>query len=470
VSTSGPAQAFTANDSTAGYDRWEVMNPSWGANLQEFAAGKWGKFVNSTYAFQVWEPCDQDKIIKACDVYAGVGVRHDQGFRFAINIDVAQFEVYASDATGRGLNEALGELPSSALVHVDGSRFVVTHEAAEGDGRAVFVFVSDEKPSKSDTRRSGSNNAITLKSPSEVTRRLRNASDTAVSVTSSPAPLPGWNSSDGLPTSLSSFGCDAGLFVATNSVSGTSAIYQTTSDSTGVVLVGRRPAGKGQGPAAAVLTATCGSGAEGSSLLLSNKLVATADTTSAPSDDCGLWVALRDHTFNQVGKRSCVAPSMASVDLANVTIAAAAETSDGNATASGVDVVVLLGINNVIHCAVARFTTSGDVVSTHVARPLDVGSSPSITVARAVDSAGGTAVFAAVVEGGYCFNTEQRNKDSGTASCDQQPLAQGTGVSYTVGTLDQWLMELDTLPPSGALSSCTSYVLHGTLTQGYTPR
>jgi hypothetical protein len=82
VATSGPDSAFTHNDTAKGDDRWEVLNPSWtavkgsaedkqaemlrstnstsdlrsGASCGDFAAcamKRWGKFQNSSYAFQV---------------------------------------------------------------------------------------------------------------------------------------------------------------------------------------------------------------------------------------------------------------------------------------------------------------------------------------------------------------------------------------------------------------------------------
>ena len=275
--------------------------------------------------------------------------------------------------------------------------------------------------------------------------------------------------SDGPPTSLSSFGCDAGLFVATTGVGGgASRTYQTTE--AGVRQVGQRLNRPGQGPAAAVLAAACG-GRGQSFLLLNEQLTVSVDADDVLSDQCGLWVTLRDYKFNQVGTRACVLPPKQTFDLSNVSVAAAAVEDEANASATSVSAVVLIGADQVVYSAVVHFSMTGEVLSTRMARRFDVGSSPSVTVARATDGRVANAVvFAAVVEGVYCFNTEVRNKEPGTASCDQVPVAQGAGVSYAVGTLDQWLNELDALPPSATLSSCSNHLLHGTITQGHTPR
>ena len=57
VSTGGPFSigdaAFYNNDPATGADRWQVLNPSVGSQFNKAASLKWGKFVNSTHAFQV---------------------------------------------------------------------------------------------------------------------------------------------------------------------------------------------------------------------------------------------------------------------------------------------------------------------------------------------------------------------------------------------------------------------------------
>jgi hypothetical protein len=50
--TSGPDEAFYSNNPTLGYDRWQVMNPVF-VELPAYAALDYGKFINSTYSYQV---------------------------------------------------------------------------------------------------------------------------------------------------------------------------------------------------------------------------------------------------------------------------------------------------------------------------------------------------------------------------------------------------------------------------------
>eukprot|EP00927_Polykrikos_kofoidii_P050196 TRINITY_DN44114_c0_g1_i1.p1 TRINITY_DN44114_c0_g1~~TRINITY_DN44114_c0_g1_i1.p1 ORF type:complete len:657 (-),score=47.53 TRINITY_DN44114_c0_g1_i1:25-1941(-) len=112
VSTAGPAPAFTANSSDVGYDRWQVLNPpakpTDETNSWKWVAERgWGKFKESRYAFQVWEPSDEVNISDMARVYIATGYVHNHGVRFAINIDPAQFQLYARHVTGRGWHDVL---------------------------------------------------------------------------------------------------------------------------------------------------------------------------------------------------------------------------------------------------------------------------------------------------------------------------------------------------------------------------
>ena len=82
----------------------------------------WGKFVNSTYAFQVWEPSDQVDFLAASDVYISQGYLHPEGLKFAINVDVAMSEVYLSAKTGRGLNEFIPGGSSPEVTSISGGK------------------------------------------------------------------------------------------------------------------------------------------------------------------------------------------------------------------------------------------------------------------------------------------------------------------------------------------------------------
>ena len=91
--------AFHSNDPTKGYDRFQVLNePS--AKWPTAVTAKFGKFVNSTYNYQVYEPKDQIEIETRVGEYTAAGLTHVPQLRFAINIDSSMFQTYAAGANG----------------------------------------------------------------------------------------------------------------------------------------------------------------------------------------------------------------------------------------------------------------------------------------------------------------------------------------------------------------------------------
>jgi hypothetical protein len=77
-----------------GWDRFAILNEP--VDQWPFAVNaSYGKFTASPYAWQVWEPADQQTILEDTDAYVAKGIVHalPAGMRFAINIDIAQFEV-----------------------------------------------------------------------------------------------------------------------------------------------------------------------------------------------------------------------------------------------------------------------------------------------------------------------------------------------------------------------------------------
>jgi len=62
----------------------------------------YGKFVNSSYTYQVYEPKDQQEIETRTSEYTGKGLNHAPGLRFAINIDSAMLQTYAAGASDSG--------------------------------------------------------------------------------------------------------------------------------------------------------------------------------------------------------------------------------------------------------------------------------------------------------------------------------------------------------------------------------
>lgn len=97
--TSSPAAAFQSDDPSQGYDRFQILN-----DKEDFSNWTWvvqeenyGKFAMSEYPIQLWEPDLQSDIQSYVNLYHS-GERHEAGFHFAINIDIAMFDIYSGDS------------------------------------------------------------------------------------------------------------------------------------------------------------------------------------------------------------------------------------------------------------------------------------------------------------------------------------------------------------------------------------
>jgi hypothetical protein len=70
--------AFTSNNRTRGLDRFAILNePS--KSFSNVAARRYGKFRNSSYNWQIWEPRDQVEIDARLSEYAEEGIGHAEG-------------------------------------------------------------------------------------------------------------------------------------------------------------------------------------------------------------------------------------------------------------------------------------------------------------------------------------------------------------------------------------------------------
>ena len=149
VSTSGPPAAFVSNNKSQGFDRWQVLNGKWPpgekGQFATYASRKWGKFVNSTYAFQVWEPCDQKDFLQASGTYISAGYDHSEGLKFAINVDPAMSKVYLAPQTVKGdINEVVIENGTlGRLVRVSENALLLTY--MDESGQATMYSLKGSK-------------------------------------------------------------------------------------------------------------------------------------------------------------------------------------------------------------------------------------------------------------------------------------------------------------------------------------
>lgn len=142
VQGDSPAEAFTSNDVSRGFDRFQILNND--ANFSEWArisTGEvhYGKFQKQSAPFQLWEPDAQSDFWKFQELYmtAGAGL-HAGGFNFAINIDPAMFATYSASRIGGGynLNVTSADPAREGVV----SRPAVTALAFEGAAQVLVVY------------------------------------------------------------------------------------------------------------------------------------------------------------------------------------------------------------------------------------------------------------------------------------------------------------------------------------------
>ncbi|KAJ3427055.1 hypothetical protein M0812_26633 [Anaeramoeba flamelloides] len=115
-----PEKALTSNDPTYGFNRFQVLN-IWADEVfptlffDILRDNNYGKFLNGSYPFLVWEPSWQKDFLTINEHYLK-GKPHSAGIRYAINIDPIMFEVYNANYTGRALNYEIAPQHKNSLI------------------------------------------------------------------------------------------------------------------------------------------------------------------------------------------------------------------------------------------------------------------------------------------------------------------------------------------------------------------
>lgn len=134
ITGDAPQDAFTSDNVSLGYDRFQVLNEpvAWFGVAALFGYGKFASSSNP-HTWLLWEPSDEDTIDRMAGIYRDAGVVHAPGLRFAINIDPAQWLLYAADHTGRGWHD---DVPASATA----SAPAVTVVPGDSNNTALAVW------------------------------------------------------------------------------------------------------------------------------------------------------------------------------------------------------------------------------------------------------------------------------------------------------------------------------------------
>ncbi len=439
VATSGdwPA-AFTSNDAARGYDRWQVLNGKWGLELGQrwfstYADAHWGKFVNSSRAFQVWEPCDQKEFLAASDVYIGAGVDHPQGLKFAINVDVAMSEVYTSSRTGRGFNRLVAGPGASAARLV--ALATNSTAAADGNGADLLLYTF-------------------LGSDGETVQYATSAATVAANSATAARPLPGWPAKAGAPTSLSV----AHDLLAAVAADADLQVYALVGDV--LTRVGERtrlstPVGASHVAASAVASLKTGGPTE------------TLDMVQLYVDAGGdllaqLW-SVAPTNVSRTGVPLTLAHGCAATVSGDVV--AQRQAGDGTVTIVALydDSELRVAMANVSAVSNASASSSSFAAAAAVAGGVvGVGHAPSL--ALRVSDDGESVYVAATFVDAFCPNNEKQNKQTHPASCDQTPVSIPGVLGYAMGPVSSWWSMVDS---GAAFSACSDTpLLHGAFSQG----
>eukprot|EP00039_Didymoeca_costata_P015289 m.257690 g.257690 ORF g.257690 m.257690 type:complete len:661 (-) comp16191_c1_seq20:124-2106(-) len=416
VSTSSPfKEAFDSNDKALGYDRWQVMNPSWKTMAEEYAAQKWGKFVNSTYAFQIWEPCNQEDLLSASELYVNVGIKHDPGLKFAINIDVAMAEVYVSNISTRGLNSLL-EANAYNVASV-----IVSTEA--GENLLLYLHCTDENPH-------------------DVFYSFREVAQNTSSVQR--GQLPQWAGGCNITLSKS------GSYVLAHSNKST-ALYKLAGTHLNFIQ-----------------NISLETNVSSMSVKLAENAQAVFFSVAIDNDND---IRIEEYVL-EAGGLSLV--QMWQIKTTFVLRAPAFAAFSSSNTSWGMLVMAESESNTslvgaYLHFEEGKLTINGQLFNSTMIYSLpvlDVGNDVSITTVVSATSPE-EIYFLESHANGFCQNNEKRNKQAGVSSCEQERSSSFGPLIYSIASLTQWK---SFFMNSGAkLSSCDPEILHGTFSQGNAP-
>jgi hypothetical protein len=467
-----PAAAYTSNDPSQGWDRLVMLNEpadEWG-----YAVGtRYGKFVNSTYPLLLWEPSDQPEIANYSQQYVDAGVNHPAGMRFAINIDPVQFQAYAAPVSGRAWN-----LPIAGSNGTGSSPAAATFGcpvgiAAAGPSCALFLHQS---PDGGQTRWALWAFHNTSAPPTAV-----DSGDATPLLPAGAAnlSLSGVLSGDGSVAFIAvtwrqpAAGGSAGVAALTLAAPASLALSSTTAAVPAVVPGAIAAAA---GALVPLPTATTTTTAERAPASFADLAWVTAQAVSDPmpagcSVSVGAYALSANGTVGAIQAAQCHSrgtQAATSVSVAAMSGGGAVWTA--SAWSTGSEEAGRLVYANAM-CTVGDCT--GAQVPLQAPPPLYVGDSPSIALAPAAGGGPLDAAFAVVSGGGYCANTEARNKEADVGLCDQPPAgnASARNLNYHTGSVAGLLAALAAgpLPTGVAASPCSAVVATGTAGMGARP-
>ncbi|PRP76268.1 hypothetical protein PROFUN_07790 [Planoprotostelium fungivorum] len=137
ISHRDPMEALHSNEKDKGYNSFQIMNLKVDDNdpekyLKPMAEVDYGKFSQqNTYPYLMWEPDRQN----VGELYERKGLAQAAGFKFAINFDIAHFQVFSANLSGGAWNVPV---PS------ENSGKILAYTGPEGDVRIITSSTTNQ--------------------------------------------------------------------------------------------------------------------------------------------------------------------------------------------------------------------------------------------------------------------------------------------------------------------------------------
>ena len=459
--------AFTCDDPTRGLDRFAVLNePSdffhEGA-FKNAAEQHYGKFVNSSYNWQIYEPRDEAEIDARLREYAEAGIAHAAGLRFAINVDSSMLQVWVAGAnlTGRrGWSDPIvpeGRAPTVIILPTPttrGRRLLVLAYALPGAMEASWPWRAAAPESRFALRSFAGAAGVPLSVEDDglLPRSNHDAKQSTLAYVLSSARWPG----------------AAHGVLATDSAGHVSAMH-VAEDGTSVMADGRIQAldltlsltGDVSGTIATAASACPKASGIEAAIVCSVQLVLDANATL----QLRLW-ALTPASARILASVAVPTPDSVSAS-AHLT---AAVCSLGIAADGTLSAALAWSSQGRVAVALAAWAPRLGTLAL-VAGPKDVGvgSQPHLSFAEvtAGTCAKSRGVLMLAVEDGFCQDNERINKATHPGACDQVPHPTPTVLTASYGRVEEWEAKLQSA--AAAMSGCDTHVMHGAYSRGTKP-
>ena len=435
VNNRSPSEAFYSNDFELGYNRFQVLNnPEDIENWQWMASEEvnYGKFSNSSSPYQLWEPDSEEDIQTYMGIYNS-GRKHRPGFHFAINTDIAMFEVFSSKgyaSTQRSVSISEAGVDSSDLKNVISNPRIVKVPPSKlllfwnsGKSNHIFVTWLDY------TFDAGADT---------VTVALTDAKSSALAL----------GISDNLALA-SLVLLDGRLATGEMSVKvllitsrGEFYLVEISGEATVTLLQGGFPSYKSS---ASVSVDACDD--------TKRSCFAIAGVT----DDNHVYIQIIV-VSDFVENFSAIAPIQPPVGLDSTSIITDVSLEIIDETSLFLS-IASAGV--VYGCEVSMYANSSTEEMLWV--KLTVGS-------RISTSTTPSGALVMVTSDGYCFNSHEHNTRATVSICSSIPESTPGVLQYSIGLVEDWRSVLRTNSyGSFALSACSSRILHGVYDQGRNP-